>query len=77
MNIDITFVPKILLCGDDAEFISRVGCKRSFEIVGHVKFSGDKDGQKFNFVQDGKVLLDDKLCANDELSNMIRRGGGG
>lgn len=75
MNGETFFVPKILLCGDEAEFISRVGDKRSFKIVGHVQFGGEKDGQKFNFTQDGKFLLDDRLCESSELLNMIRGGG--
>ena len=74
MNGETFFVPKILLCGDEAEFISRVGDKRSFKIVGHVQFGGEKDGQKFNYTQDGKFLLDDRLCESSELLNMIRGG---
>lgn len=74
MNGNTFFVPKILLCGDEAEFISRVGDKRPFKIVGHVQFCGEKYGQKFNFVQDGKILLNDRLCESSELLNMIRGG---
>lgn len=44
MNGENSFVPKILLCGDEAEFISRVGEKRPFKIVGHLQFVGKVDG---------------------------------
>lgn len=62
MNGDSSFVSKILLCGNEAEFISRVGEQRPFKIVGHLAFSGEKDREKFDCVKDGKVLLDDKIC---------------
>lgn len=68
------FVPKILLCGDEAEFISRIGGQRPFKIVGHIEFSGEKDGEKFDYVQDGKILFDDKLCDINEPLNMLRGG---
>ena len=73
MNNESSFVPKILLCGDEAEFISRVGVQRPFKIVGHLAFSGEKNGQKFDYVKDGKVLLDDKICEIDEPLSMLRR----
>ena len=68
------FVPRILLCGDEMEFILRVG-QRPFKIVGHVQFRGETNGQKFDFAQDGKLLLNDKILNAVELSKMIRRGG--
>lgn len=74
MNGETSFVPKILLCGDEAEFISRVDGQRPYKIVGHVTFSGEAGGQKFDFTQDGKILLDDKLREGKDLSNMIRGG---
>ena len=40
---NLSFIPKILLCGDDLEFISQVG-NRPFKIVGHVQFTGKVDG---------------------------------
>ena len=75
MNNESSFVPKILLCGDEAEFISRVGGQRPFKIVGHVQFRGALNGQKFDFAQDGNLLLNDKICRADELLKMIRSGG--
>ena len=32
---DLSFTPRILLCGDEAEFLSRVG-QRPFKIVGRL-----------------------------------------
>ncbi len=60
MHSELSFVPKILLCGDEAEFISRVG-KRSFNIVGHVKFFGEIDGKPLNFFQDKKIFFNGKF----------------
>ena len=74
MNVETSFVPKVLLCGDEAEFISRVGGQRPFKIVGHVAFGGTKDGQKFNYVEDGTVLFNDKLCDISEPLKMLRGG---
>lgn len=37
------FVPNILLCGNDEEFVSRAG-DRPHKIVGHVQFTGKVDG---------------------------------
>ena len=73
MRSELNFVPKILLCGDEAEFFSRVG-ERPFKIVGRVQLSGEVDGQAFNFFQDGRVLLDGKLQNFGELWNMIQGG---
>lgn len=74
MNSQTLFVPKVLLCGDEAEFISRVGGQRPFKIVGHVEFRGEANGEKFDFSQDGKVLIDDKLCDSAELLNVVKEG---
>lgn len=67
------FVPKILLCGDREEFFSRVG-EKLYEIVGQVKFSGEVNGQAFNFLRDGKFLLGDKFLGYEELPKIIRGG---
>ena len=65
-----SFVPRILLCGEEAEFFSRVG-QRPFKIVGKVQFSGEVDGQPFNFLQDGKIFLDGKSQPLDALVKII------
>lgn len=73
MQRELNFVPKILLCGDEAEFLSRVG-QRPFKIVGRVQLSSEVDGQQFNLFRDGKLLLDGKLQHINDLLNMIQRG---
>ena len=69
----LQFIPQILLCGDEAEFLARVG-QRPFKIVGNVKIFGEVDGQPLNFLQDGKIVLDGKLQNFGELLNRV--GGG-
>ena len=49
----LSFVPKILLCGDEAEFLSQVG-KRPFEIVSRVS-PEDKLQDLIKFLQSGSV----------------------
>ena len=71
MVSELSFVPKILLCGDEAEFLSRVG-QRPFKIVGRVQLSGEVDGQQFNLFRDGKLLFDGKLQHINELFKMIQ-----
>ena len=71
---ETVFVPKILLCGDAAEFLARVG-QRPFELVGQIKFVGEVDGQPFNFLRDGKFLLNDNLIGYEELPKMTQWGG--
>lgn len=73
MDKETSFIPNILLCGDEAEIISRLG-NRLFKIVGHVKFDGEINRQKFNFARDGKFLLEDKICVSEDLLKMIRGG---
>ena len=63
------FTPNILLCGDEAEFIGRVG-NRPFKITGYATFNGEKDGQKFDFAQDGKFLFEKKVDNDKEFSDM-------
>lgn len=74
MHSELNFVPRILLCGDEAEFLSRVG-QRPFKIVGRVGLFGEVDGQPLNFLQDGRIFLDGKIQHVNELLN--RCGGGG
>ena len=66
---DLKFVPKILLCGDESEFFSRVE-ERPFKIIGHAKISG-KD---FDFVRDGKIFFDDKLQDLPALVKFLQSG---
>ena len=73
MQSGLNFIPQILLCGDEAEFLSRVG-QRPFKIVGHVKLFGEVDGQPLNFLQDAKLFLNGKLQHFDELLKCL--GGG-
>ncbi len=56
MYSELAFVPKILLCGDEAEFFSRVG-ERPFKLVGHVEIVGEN----FHLAQDGKIFFNDEL----------------
>ncbi|MBR0289310.1 MAG: hypothetical protein IJQ82_10055 [Selenomonadaceae bacterium] len=73
MQGELSFVPRILLCGDEAEFISRAG-RRPFNIVGRVKIFGEVDGQPLNFLKDGKVFLNGKLQHFSELLNTVMGG---
>ena len=71
---ELTFMPRIMLCGDESEFFSHVG-QRSFKIVGHVNFVGTVNGQPFNFFRDGKIFLNNEIQHFGELLKMIRVGG--
>ncbi|MBR4905131.1 MAG: hypothetical protein IKZ53_10730 [Selenomonadaceae bacterium] len=75
MTGENVFVPNVLICGDEEEFLSQIGTTRPFKIVGHVQFRGEANGHKFDFEKDEQMLLDDKLCNAEELSKMIRGGG--
>ena len=68
------FVPKIFLCGSREEFFSRVG-QRPFEIVGQVQFFGKINGQEFNFLRDGKFLLNGKFVEYPELLKALKERG--
>ena len=69
MGNEFGFVPKILLCGDEAEFLSQVG-ERPFKIVGHAQISGDG----FDFVQDNKIFFNDKLQDLPALVKFLQSG---
>lgn len=73
MGNELSFVPKILLCGDEVEFLSRIG-ERPFKIVGHAKIAGEVDGQRFDFVQDNKIFFNDKLQDLPALVKFLRSG---
>lgn len=67
--LDKNFIPKVLLCGDKAEFLAAVA-QRPVQLVGEIKFSG----QGFNFPADGKFLLNDELHNHQELAPILRGG---
>ena len=46
---DLNFIPKILLCGDEAEFLSRVG-QRPFKIIGRLPVAGKVDWGGANII---------------------------
>ena len=67
---ELSFVPKILLCGDEADFKARVD-DRPFKIVGHVKFFGEVDGKQLNFFRDGIIFFNGKFQnVNDFLKHL-------
>ena len=70
---DLSFVPRILLCGEEADFFSQVG-DRPFKIIGHIKFSGKVGKQKFNFKEDGKIFFNDKFQDWEALANFLHGG---
>ena len=69
MQNDLSFVPKILLCGDEANFFSRIGT-RPFKIVGHAKIFGEG----FDFRRDGKIFFDGKVQDLDALIKYLDSG---
>ena len=69
MSSESSFVPKILLCGDEVEFLSRIG-ERPFKIVGQAKISGDD----FDFVQDNKIFFNNKLQDLPALVKFLQSG---
>lgn len=69
MDNESSFVPKILLCGDEAEFLSRIG-ERPFKIIGHAQISGED----FDFVRDNKIFFNDKLQDLPALVKFLKSG---
>ena len=67
MQYDLKFIPKILLCGDEAKFLSQVG-NRPFKIIGHAKISGED----FNFAKDNKIFFNDELQDLVALAHFLR-----
>ena len=67
------FVPKILLRGDKAEFLARIG-ERPYQLVGEINFVGEAEGQQFHLLRDGKFSIDGKLHGYQELITIIRGG---
>ena len=65
------FVPKILLRGDKAEFLARVG-QRPFKLIGEINFVGEAEGQQFHLLRDKKFSLDGKLKDYQELSKILK-----
>lgn len=70
---DLQFMPRILLCGDEQDLLSRVG-QRPFKIVGRVKISGKVGKQKFNLKDDGKIFFKDKLQDWSVLADFLHGG---
>ena len=73
MNSELSFVPKILLCGDEAEFLSRIG-ERPFKLVGHAQIAGVVDGQSFDFVRDNKIFFNNELQDLPALVKFLQSG---
>ena len=71
---DEKFIPKVLLCGDKAEFFAAIG-QRPCKFVGEIKFSGEVNEQEFNFTADGKFLLNGELHNYQELAPLLQGGG--
>ncbi len=67
------YIPRILLCGDESEFLARVD-NRPYKIIGHLKISGEVDGQPFNVTKDKKVFFNDELQDFDALKNFLLGG---
>ena len=70
---DLTFIPRILLCGDEPEFFSQVG-QRPFKIIGHAQISGKVGKQKFNLKEDGKIFFNDKVQNWENLADFLHGG---
>ena len=69
MQDDLSFVPQILLCGDEAIFLSQAGT-RPFKIIGHAEISG----ANFNFRVDGKFFFDRKVQDLNALTKYLDSG---
>lgn len=70
---DLTFTPRILLCGDEQEFFSQAG-QRPFKIIGRVQISGKFGKQKFNLKDDGKIFFNDKVQSWEDLADFLHGG---
>ena len=64
------FIPRILLCGDEADFLARID-SRPFKIIGYAKIFGEVDGQKFDFRRDGKIFFNGELQDFDALKKFL------
>ena len=67
------YIPRILLCGDEAEFLARVD-KRPYKVIGLLKISGEVDGQEFNITADRKVFFNGELRDFDALKKFLLGG---
>ena len=67
------YIPRIMLCGDESEFLARVD-NRPYKIIGQLKISGEVDGQQFNVTKDKKVFFNDELQDFDALKNFLLGG---
>ena len=73
MNSENFFVPKILLCGDRAEFLARVN-QRPFQLVGQIAFSGNAENKNFNLLKDGHFAINGKLFNYTDLVKILTGG---
>ena len=73
MHSEFDFIPKILLCGNEQEFFSRVG-NRPFKIVGHIEIQGKVGKKEFNYKQDGRSFFNDKVHEFEELTEFLLSG---
>lgn len=70
---DLSFTPRLLLCGEEQEFFAEAG-QRPFKIIGHMKLAGKVGKQKFNFKEDGKIFFNDKLQDWEALAEFLHSG---
>ena len=70
MNGENYFVPKILLCGDKAEFFAQIG-QHPFELVGEVKFVERREDNKFYLLDDRKFLINGQSYDYQDLSVLL------
>ena len=73
MQKDLSFTPRLLLCGEEQEFFAEAG-QRPFKIIGHMKLSGKVGKQKFDFKDDGKIFFNDKLQDWEALAEFLHGG---
>ena len=73
MSSELNFIPRILLCGNEQEFFSRIGT-RPFKIVGHFEIQGKVGKKEFNFKQDGRSFFNDKVHEFAELTEFLLSG---
>jgi len=70
---DLSFTPRILLCGEETDFFALVG-QRPFKIIGHIIVSGKIGKQNFNLKDSGKVFFKDKLQDWNVVADFLHGG---
>ena len=76
MNNKLSFTPKILLCGEESDFLLQIG-NRPVQIVGRVQVTGKINtggGINLDFAQDGKFLFNDELKDSSFLKDFLQSG---